>query len=254
MSMRLRFWLGFSVVAAIAVGSIALALVVHERERGSFERTQRSEAGRAAHQAEALAALSVGQLASAAAFFQAEGHFSRHEFDVIADSLLQSGALRATAFIGTVSQAERAGFERSHGFPILERGPLGEMRRAARRPQYFPLTYAEATGLSVTLPLGYDVGSDVRRGAYLFRARDDGKPAATPVLRLPVGGTGINVFRPVYRDGAAVQTVAQRRAALIGFAAGAFRVPDLAQAANAALPDGVDTSLVEREQRVLGPA
>jgi diguanylate cyclase (GGDEF)-like protein len=253
--MRRRFWLGFSVVAAIAVGSITLALIVHNRERDSFERTQRGEAGRAAHQVEALAALSVGQLASAAAFYQAEGHFSRHEFDIVANSLLKSGALTGTGFISSVPEDRRAQFEHGHGYPILERGPLGELRREHLRPQYFPLTFAAAaSGLSVKLPLGYDIGSDVFRGPYLLRARNSGKPAATPVMRLPAGGTGINVFRPVYRDGAPVGTVAERRASLLGFAVGAFHVPDLAQAANAALPDDVAVSLIERGKPIAGPS
>ncbi|MEX2448752.1 MAG: hypothetical protein WD404_08425, partial [Solirubrobacterales bacterium] len=60
--MRLRFWLGFAVVAAIAIGSISLALVVHEREVDNFERVQRNEAARSARQVEAVAALSLGQL------------------------------------------------------------------------------------------------------------------------------------------------------------------------------------------------
>jgi diguanylate cyclase (GGDEF)-like protein len=251
--MRFRFWLGFAVVAAIAVGSIAVALVVHDRENDSFETRQHGEALRAAHQAEALAALSVGQLSSASAFYQAEGHFSHHEFNVVADSLLRPGALRATAFIGSVSAAQRAGFERSHGIQILERGPLGNMRRAQHRSHYFPLTFAAARGLSVQVPIGYDIGSDNLRGAYLLRARDTGKPAATSALRLPVGGTGINVFRPVFRDGAPTQTVAQRRAALIGFAGGSFRVPDLAAAATTALPKGVDASFLERDNTITGP-
>jgi diguanylate cyclase (GGDEF)-like protein len=252
--MRLRVWFGFALVAAIAVGSIALALVVHEREDDSFETTQRGEAIRAAHQAKALAALSVGQLASAAAFYKAERHFDRHEFDVIAGSLLKPGALTATAFVGSVPRAGRARFERSHGFPILERGPLGELRRAGDRGHYYPLTYIAASHLTVQPPLGYDVGSDALRGAYLRRARDTGRPAATPIMRLPVGGTGINVFRPVYRDGAPIATAAERRGALIGFAAGAFHVPELTHAATAALPDGVEASLVERGKRISGPA
>jgi diguanylate cyclase (GGDEF)-like protein len=252
-TMRLRFWLGFGLVAAIAIGSIVLALVVHQRERKSFETNQRSEATRAAHQAEALARLSVGQLASAAAFYQAEGHFTQHEFDVIADSLLGPGALTATVFIEAVPQAARARFERSHDFPILERGALGELRRAGARPRYYPLTYlAAASDLTVQPPLGYDIASDHLRGTYLLRARNTGRPAATPVMRLPVGGTGINVFRPVYRDGAPTRTLAQRRAALAGFAAGAFHVPDLAQAATSALPDHVEVSLIERGKPVSG--
>ena len=251
--MRLRFSLGFALVVAIAIGSIAVALLVHDRERKSFERTQHTEATRAAHQAEALAALSVGQLASAAAFYQAEGHFSRHEFDVIADSLLSPEGLSATAFIAAVPGPARARFERSRSLPILERGPLGDFHPAARRPLYLPLTYvAASSGLPIQVPLGYDVGADLLRGAYLYRARNTGMPAATPVMRLAAGGTGINVFRPVYRDGAPTRTVAQRRAALVGFAAGSFHVPNLANAATEALPGNVDVALVERGKPVFG--
>jgi len=253
--MRLRFWLGFAVVAAIAVGSIAVALVVHDRERQSFETTQQGEAMRAAHQAEALASLSIGQLASAAAFYRAEGNFNRHEFQVIAGSLLHSGGLSATGFIAAVPNADRARFQREHGFPIVERDALGAMRRAGRRSYYFPLVYAAvAQPVTVHLPFGYDVGSDLLRGPYLREALAHGAPAATPVMRLPSGGTGINVFRPVYRDGAPTRTPAERRAALLGFALGAFRVPDLATAATSAIPDGVDAELVERGRLVAGHA
>ncbi|MDX6601193.1 MAG: hypothetical protein QOF13_395 [Solirubrobacterales bacterium] len=251
--MRRRFLLGFAVVAAIAIGSIAVALVVHGRERDNFETQQHGEATRAAHQAEALAGLSVGQLSSASAFYQAEGRFSRHEFDVVADSLLRPGALTATAFIGSVPAARRAAFERTHGYPILERGPLGNLTRAHGRSHYFPIIYIAASGLTVQPPIGYDVGSDNLRGSYLLKARDLGKPAATPAMRLPVGGTGINVFRPVYRDGAPTRTVDERRAALTGFAGGAFHVPDLAAAATAALPNEVDAALIERGRPVAGP-
>jgi diguanylate cyclase (GGDEF)-like protein len=251
--MRLRFWLGFAVVAAIAVGSIAIALVVHGRERDNFETRQHGEALRAAHQADALATLSIGQLSSAAAFYQAERHFSRHEFEVVAGSLLRPDGLRATAFIGSVSRSQRARFERTHGYPILERGPLGNLRPARDRAHYFPLVYAAANGLAVQLPVGYDVGSDYLRGPFLRRARDRGRPAATPALRLTLGGTGINIFRPVFRDGAPTRTVAQRRAALTGFAGGAFRVPDLAAAVAGALPDRVDAAFVEGGRTVSGP-
>jgi diguanylate cyclase (GGDEF)-like protein len=252
--MRLRFWLGFAVVAAIAIGSVAIALVVHDRERDTFERTQRNEAVRSARQVEALAALSAGQLASAAAFYQAEGSFTSHEFEVMSDSLLSNGALSASAFIRSVPLAARARYERDRGFPIVERSALGNLRRAAKRPQYFPLTFAATkVPLGIQTPLGYDVGSDPIRSGDLLRARDSGEPAATQVVRLPLGGTGINVFRPVYRDGAPTGTVAQRRAALVGFATGAFHVSALTGAATTTLPDDVDAQLREGGQAVSGP-
>jgi diguanylate cyclase (GGDEF)-like protein len=253
LEMRPRAWLGFALVFAIAIGSIVLALIVHGRERDSFETMQRGEAVRAAHQAQAVAALSVSQLASAAAFYRVEHDLNRHEFEAVADSLLEAGALRATAFVASVPGGDRRRFERRQRVRILERGALGQLRPAARRDRYYPIAFAAASGLSVRMPLGYDVGTDRFRGAYLRKARDSGRPAATPVMRLPVGGTGINVFHPVYRDGAPTRTVAERRAALVGFAAAGFPVPGLADAATATLPDDVEASLVEDGRVVAGP-
>jgi diguanylate cyclase (GGDEF)-like protein len=249
--MRFRFWLGLAAVVAIAIGSVAAALIVRSNENESFERMQREEAMRSAHQAEALAALSVGQLESAAAFYRVAGSLDQHQFDTVADSLLRTGALAATAFIQPVRLSERARYERSHGFPITERAPLG-LRRAGRRPIYFPVDFIAAKHLQVTPPLGYDVGSDAARGSFLLHARDVGRSIATPVMRLPLGGIGINVYRPVYRDGAPTDTPAERRAAVIGFAAGAFRVPDLASAATSALPGDIQVELREGAKPVLG--
>ena len=86
--------------------------------------------------------LSVGQLASAAAFFQAASQLTRHEFDVMADSLLGNGALSGTAFVLSVPGSDRARFERRHGYPIVERAGLGLPPRPASRAHYFPVTFA----------------------------------------------------------------------------------------------------------------
>ncbi len=248
--MRLRFWLGLAAVLLIATGSVAAALIVHANDSADFHKMQRDEAIRSARQAEAVAALSIGQLASTAAFFQAEGNFSRHEFDVVTEPLLRNGALTTTAFIPRVPRSERSRFEREHGFPIFERGTIG-FRRAGDRPAYFPLTYV-AGDRNATRALGYDLGSDPERAPFLRRARDTGKPAATPVGQLFVGGAGIVVYRPVYRDGAPTATMAQRRTALLGFAAGGFHVRDLAAAAVSAVPDAADVQLRIDRRTVFG--
>jgi diguanylate cyclase (GGDEF)-like protein len=72
-------------------------------------------------------------------------------------------------------------------------------------------------------------------------------------MPLLIGGEGINVYRPIYRDGAPTGTVAERRAAMIGIAAGAFRVNDLAAAAISTLPDDVDVQLRSGDDVVVGP-
>ena len=81
----MRFASGSGIAAVILVarrlGRRRLVLV-HPTTATTSTQIQRDEAMRAAHQMEAVAGLSVGQLASAAAFFQAEGDFTRHEFDV----------------------------------------------------------------------------------------------------------------------------------------------------------------------------
>jgi diguanylate cyclase (GGDEF)-like protein len=247
--MRLRFWIGLAAVLLIA-GSVTAALIVSADDKADFHEGQRDEAVRAAHQAESVASLSIGQLASAAAFFQAEGDFSKHEFDVVAAPLLQPGALSGTAFIQRLPNAERAAFERRHGAPIFEQSAAGP-RRARTRPVYYPVVYG-VSSLGSASPVGYDLGADPERSPFLRRARDRGRSVATPPVKLLLGGLGINVYRPVYRDGAPTATVAQRRAALIGFAAGAFHLSDLAQAAVSTVPKAVDVQLRVDRDHVIG--
>ena len=249
--MRLRFFLGLAAVAAIAVGSVLGALVVRSHETHAFERRQRDEALRSARQAEAVAALSVGQLTTAAAFYQAVDHLTHHKFEVMADSLLEAGALSGTGLVLAVPASNRTRFELAHRFPFVERTSLG-FRRAQARARYYPLAFA-ASDSGLQPPLGYDLGADPVRASYMLHARDSGRPAATRIMHLPIGGTGINVFRPVYRDGAPTATVAQRRAALVGFAIGAFHVPDLTAAATSALADDIDVQLVEGDRTIAGP-
>jgi diguanylate cyclase (GGDEF)-like protein len=248
--MRLRFWIGLAAVLLIAAGSVAVALIVSTDDSADFHAAQRDEAVRAAHQAESLAGLSVGQLSSAAAFFQAEGSFSEHEFDVVAAPLLKEGALSGTAFIQRLPNSGRAAFERRHGAPVFESTPDGP-RKARTRPVYYPIVYA-VSDLGTVSPVGYDLGADANRSPFLRRARDLGRPVATPPVKLLIGGIGINIYRPVYRDGAMTKTVAQRRSALIGFAGGAFRVGDLADAAVATVPDSVDVQLRIDRNHVVG--
>ena len=249
--MRTRFAIGLAAVLAIAIGSVLVAALVHSGDRADFHEMQREEALRAAHQAEAVAQLSVGQLATAAAFYRAEDDISRHEFQAVGRSLLGRGALSATALIRAVPADRRARFEQGYGVPIVELGPGGR-QRAGSRPVYYPVAYAAYERYPAKV-LGFDVGSDPARAGALRRARDFGHAVATGTLSLVLGGNGINVFRPIYRDGAAIGTVEERRRALVGFAGGSFTVSDLAAAAVGALPPEDVAQLRIGDDVVLGP-
>ena len=223
--MRLRFWLGYAVVAAIAIGSVAIALVVHDREADNFEQVQQSEASRSARQVEAVARLSVGQLASAAAFYQTVNRLTDHKFDVMAE--LTARQRRTLAARGCSSRSPAPTGRGSNACTATRSSNASGSGSGDDRVRAHATTRSlfGASDSNLKPPLGLDIGSDPLRAPYIRRARDSGNPTATRVIRLPIGGTGINVFRPVYRDGAPTATVAQRRAALTGFALGSFHVP-----------------------------
>jgi diguanylate cyclase (GGDEF)-like protein len=128
------------------------------------------------------------------------------------------------------------------------------MVKAKRRPVYYPLTYTASNDEGVAgSAVGFDVRTDPARSSYLMKAADDGRPTATGVIPLLLGGTGINVYRAVYRDGAPTATVAERRRALIGFAAGSFLLDDLAGVAVTTLPNDVTAQLDVANHTVIGP-
>jgi diguanylate cyclase (GGDEF)-like protein len=246
-------WIGLVCVVLIAAGSVVAALLVHSDDSSDFHQMQRDEAIRAGHQAESMAQLSVGQLASTAAFFQVEDHVDKHEFGVISRSLLREDVLTAAALVERVPLARRKAFERERGFPITERAEGGAgLRPAASRPVYFPLTLV-GSAVQTSRALGFDLGADPARAPYLERARDSGLAVATPLVQILLGGKGINVYQAIYRDGAPTATVAERRRALIGYAAGAVRVSDLAESINQALPGQTVEQLQIDGERVFGP-
>ena len=253
--MRRRFWLGIAAVTLVAIGSVAAAALVYSNDRGDFQETQQEDAARAAHQMEAVAALSVDQLTSAAAFFTAEDDLSRHEFEVYGRSLIGQGALSGTAFLPRVPDSKRARYEQMHGFPILERVSAFSFRPSRQRDAYFPITYVVSDKVQQRpRALGYDLGQDPGRRPFLEKAAAVGAPVSSSVIPLLIGGNGINVFHAVYRDGAPVATPAQRRRALAGFAAGSFRLGDLAAAATAAVGSSAALQLRTDGDVVFGPS
>src|SRR4051794_40576960 len=139
--MRRRFWLGIAAVVAIAIGSVIAGIAIYQNDEADFDRVENDDAARAAHQAEAVAALSVGKLSTAAAIVQTQGKVSRHEFRVIGRSLLGDGALHGAAYVPRVPASRRGEFEAALGIGITERGLGPLLKPAAARPVYYPVTF-----------------------------------------------------------------------------------------------------------------
>jgi diguanylate cyclase len=125
------------------------------------------------------------------AFFEAsERPVSRDEFLRFSNDLHgRVVGLRDTGWAPRVQKGQRAAFEREvgasgePGFRIMERGPAGQLVRAADRDDYYPILYVD-TGAVVRPVLGFDLASEPVRRAALHRTVESHRPAATPPIQL----------------------------------------------------------------------
>ncbi|MCX5675017.1 MAG: CHASE domain-containing protein [Planctomycetota bacterium] len=184
-------------------------------------------------------------LQSLASFYSASGAMNRDEFhEFVQPFLRRFGCVQAIAWAPRVYGAQRDALEeavRNDGCPdfrITEATADGRLDRAAGRDEYFPVCLVEPYGGNTTV-VGFDLASDPVRRAAMEQARDTGRMAATARVRLgqETGRPwGILVFQPVYRRGAPVASVEDRRASLEGFAVAIFRMADLVESVLAPRP------------------
>jgi signal transduction histidine kinase len=96
------------------------------------------------------------------------------------------------------------------------------------RPEYYPIVFLEPMHGNNPESLGFDMWTDPTQRATMERARDSGEPtlsakvgAGTPIDKGISGG--FIVYVPIYRTGASIQTVEERRQALVGFVFSPFQ-------------------------------
>jgi PAS domain S-box-containing protein len=118
---------------------------------------------------------------------------------------------------------------RREGFPGYAVHPLDPVR-----PLYTSVTHIEPFQGRNLRAFGYDMYSEPVRRAAMEKARDTGKAALSGkvVLVLVQEGSeseraGFLMYLPVYRNGAPVHTLEQRRAAIVGWVYAPFRMNDL---------------------------
>lgn len=172
--------------------------------------------------------------------FAASNFVSRQEFNFfLGHELEESEAIQALEWIPKVPHEEREAYEaaaREDGlldFQFSELQPQGDMGPRERQAVYFPVYYVEPM-LGNEAAVGFDLGSNSERLAALMLARDTGEMVASaPITLVQEQGqqAGFLVFLPIYETHGPIDTVAERRASLTGFALGVFRTGDLINAA-----------------------
>ncbi len=256
----------------MVAGGILLSAIMFATIR-SFEtrNTEASFKGVAEQRLDALETnimLTINNLVSLGALYDASQDVKRDEFDRFTLSLLaRNQAIQALEWIPKVPRRLRQKYEqtgREAGFPSFEfkdRPAPGRFSRAGKREEYFPVLFV-APWRGNEKALGFDLASDPVRHTALQSAAHSGQLVATDRIRLVQETSdqyGFLVFRPVYRGGTKPESAGARDKNLIGFALAVFRVADMVERAGAAptATSGVDLAIFDRNahrgERLLYP-
>ncbi|MDD2540378.1 MAG: CHASE domain-containing protein [Desulfuromonadaceae bacterium] len=137
--------------------------------------------------------------------------------------------IQGVSFALKVPEAQKASHisaVRAAGFPDYRIRPTG------RREFYVPVIYLAPPTDSNRRVIGYDTYFEPVRRAAMDRARDTGEATLTGKIRLEQNDDnqkqpGVLLFQPVYKKGALHNSIASRRANIIGWLAISMRIDAL---------------------------
>ena len=178
----------------------------------------------------------LGVLDSIGSLYAASEFVERGEFRTfVTHGMLQRPGIQALAWVPKVPASQRTAYEesaRNEGyadFQIVERQAQGVVVPATFRDEYFPVYYVEPyQGNEIVL--GVDLTSIFAYREAMDKARDTGKKVATQPAALVQESNnklGFLVFLPIYRNGAPIETLSDRRENLIGLILGVYRIKDM---------------------------
>jgi len=247
----------------VAVG-ILLSAIIFTTLRGlESKNAEASFNGVAQERLDALetnVTLTVNNLVSVGALYDASHYVTREEFDRFTVPLLAGNrAIQALEWIPRVPRRSRQAYEEdAHhngflSFQFTERPSSAQLARAGERDEYFPVFYV-APFKGNEKALGFDLFSDRVRREALQSSADSGQMVATNRIKLVQETSdqyGFLVFRPVYRGGFEPTSTDGRREALTGFALAVFRVADIVEKAGAVpgSASGLNLAIFDRDAK-----
>jgi len=220
-------------VAAIML-AFTVGLCVHERDneqarlRAVFDANARQAAGRI----EQRIANFEQMLRGVQGLLSADVAIDRLGFEAYVDTVMagpDAAGLQSVAFSQLVTPQELpdfVGHQRMTGHAEFSVRPDGA------RDLYAPIVLVAPDSLANRKVIGFDSLSNATRRAAMLQARDSGNATLTGLVQLRVDAgpelkPGCLIYLPVYRKGASVNSVVERRANAIGWVRAAFRVGDL---------------------------
>ncbi len=252
-SIRAQRPLALVLVAILIVGSAALAVVLALREQRSGERQERALARQVTAGLSRVIAETTAGLRGAGGLVEANGDISDESFAAYARAIHYQPGTLAVALERVVPGPDRARFERRLRRRITDLVVPGRFAPAPRRDVYYPVTAAQPDTPENQQLVGLDIGGDRLRGPTARRARDRGTPQLTPPLELTTTAEpGFIVIAPLYRPSAPIDSIQERRRALVGFVSAGYRADQVAAVAFAGLPEDARVSVVDDGTLLLG--
>ncbi|MEI6415962.1 MAG: CHASE domain-containing protein, partial [Pseudomonadota bacterium] len=126
------------------------------------------------------------------------------------------------------------------------------IRPEGTRAFYAPLAFLEPMNDLNRLVIGFDLNSEPMRQAALERARDTGQATMTGKLVLTqsagkVDEISVILYLPIYRNGSRIETLAQRRANIIGWISAPFHLKKLLYLMLGEQHDKIDVRVFDTE-------
>jgi len=227
-----NLWGALGVLAAGLVVTALASLYIKAEVESSAQREFDFTSNETRLEIEARLKAGAQILRSGVALFDASETVSRDAWRTFTRRLEIDQHLPGIQGIGFASLIPRAQLEqhvqtiRSEGFPDYQVRPAGE------RETYSAIIYLEPFEDRNLRAFGYDMLSEPVRRAAMERARDEYTAALSGKVTL-VQETdkdvqaGVLMYVPVYRHGVPLETLAQRRAAILGWVYSPYRMTDL---------------------------
>jgi diguanylate cyclase (GGDEF)-like protein len=191
-------------------------------------------------------------LRGAVGLFAASDRVTRRDFRAYVDTLRLNEhhpGIQGIGFSIVVPPAQKARHTaaiRNEGFPDYAIKPAGN------RDVYTSIIYIEPFSDRNVRAFGYDMYTEPARRAAMEQARDSGQAAVSAKVTLVQEAghnvqTGFLLYLPVYRNGSAPDSVAERRANLAGWVYAPFRMSDLMAGLNGEKSETLDITIYDNE-------
>ena len=162
----------------------------------------------------------VGVTHAASALLAASPEINFTEFRAFVSELQLPTRYPGLTGIGFAPRVERRGLQEFVRTASLDGVDLA-VRPEGPRPVYYPVVLMDPRSNGNAAAVGFDLASEAEQQAAMDRARDGNAAAITGLLdTAPLFGDArreLILYLPVYRRGAPVASLEQRRRALIGF-------------------------------------